>query len=43
MTAIGALLILAAMVAVAMLAPLFGVDSRPSADEPAELWFGHRS
>ena len=40
MTAIAPLIILAAMVAIAALAMLFGADSRPGIDQAADGWVG---
>lgn len=42
MTAMGLLVALAILVGVAVLALLFGVDTRPSAGDRREVWFGHR-
>jgi hypothetical protein len=35
-----ALAVLALLVLVAALAPIYGADSRPGIDEPAEPWIG---
>ena len=40
MSAVGLAIAFAIFVAVAVLAPIFGVDTRPGADEPAEAPFG---
>jgi len=43
MSAVGLLVAFAILVAVAVLALLYGVDTRPSASDRREVWFGHRS
>ena len=42
MTAVGFLVAFAILVAVAVLALLYGVDTRPNAADRREVWFGHR-
>jgi len=42
MTAVGLLVALGIVVAFAALTLLFGVDSRPSAADRQDVWFGHR-
>jgi hypothetical protein len=42
MIAVGLLVAFVIMVAVAVLALLYGVDTRPTAADRREVWFGHR-
>ena len=39
MSALAPALVLAILVVIAMLAPLFGADSRPGVQDPPEAWF----
>lgn len=43
MTGLGVAIVLAVFVAVAVLVPMFGADSRPGPQDPPEVWFRHRS
>jgi len=42
MSAVGLLVALAVLIAIAVLSLLYGVDTRPSAADRREMWFGHR-
>jgi hypothetical protein len=42
MSALALLLLLAAIVLLGLLAPRFGVDTRPGGDRPPDGWFGAR-
>jgi hypothetical protein len=42
MSALGPAIVFAIFVAVAVLAPIFGADTRPGADDPPEAWFRSR-
>jgi hypothetical protein len=42
MTAVGLFVAVAILVAVAVLALLYGVDTRPTASDRREVWFGRR-
>jgi hypothetical protein len=42
MSALGWLVAFAIPVAIAVLAPIVGVDTRPSEADPPEVWFGQR-
>lgn len=43
MSALGLVVAFVILVAIAVLAPIFGADSRPTAQDPPEVWFRHRS
>ena len=43
MTALGVTIVLAIFLALALLGPKFGADSRPGPDDPPEVWFRHCS
>jgi hypothetical protein len=43
MSALGLVVAFVILVAIAVLAPIFGADSRSTAADPPEVWFGHRS
>ena len=39
MSALGLVVAFAILVAIAVLGPIYGVDTRPTADDPPERWF----
>jgi hypothetical protein len=43
MSAVRLAVAFAILVALAVLAPIFGADTRPGIQEPPELFYGHRS
>jgi hypothetical protein len=43
MTGVGLAVVVAILVAIAVLAPIFGADSRPTVQDPPEAWFGQGS
>lgn len=43
MSALGLAVAVTILVAIAVLAPLFGTDSRPGVQDPPEVFFRHRS
>ena len=43
MSALGLVVVFAILVALAVLTPIFGADTRPGIQEPPEVFFRHRS
>lgn len=43
MSELGVAIVFAVFVAMAVLVPRFGADSRPGPEDPPEVWFRHRS
>ena len=43
MSGVGLAVVFAILIAIAVLAPIFGADSRPSVQDRPEAWMGHRS
>ena len=43
MTALGVVIVFAVFVALALLGPKFGADSRPGPEDPPEFWIRHCS
>lgn len=43
MSGVGLAVLFAILIAIALLAPIFGADSRPTVQDPPEGWFPQRS
>jgi hypothetical protein len=43
MSVVGLAVAFVVLVVIAVLAPIFGVDSRPTADDPSEGWYRNRA